>query len=65
MKVLLYPALFFLSIAGGYAAAQTAQTFGTQSSPVASFEVIETSYSSGGSTNQAAAQPLAGAGCGA
>lgn len=62
MKVLLYPALFFISIAGGFVAAKTAQSAQTQTS-TASFKVIETSYMSGGSGQQAA-QPLAGAGCG-
>lgn len=61
MKVLLYPALFFLSIAGGFVAAKTAQSTQTQT-PMASFEVIETSYISGGTPQ--AQQPLAGAGCG-
>lgn len=64
MKVLLYPAFFVLSIAGGYAAAQTAQTFGTQSAPETSLKVLETSYNSGTTSTQQADQPLAGAGCG-
>lgn len=61
MKILLYPALFFLSIAGGFVAAKTAQSAQTQT-PTTFFEVLETSYMSGGTPQ--AQQPLAGAGCG-